>query len=355
MKSFNPWHRFFHLREQVVLSFIVLAGMIIRLWVATQNNLWRDEVYNYFSSKENSFIDLLLQNHWDTLHSSFYFVFLYFWRQLSIDPNFIRLPSLLLSIVIMVLIPILCKKMFPKITVFPFITLVLYAFSPAQISLNVVARPYPYIIVLIICSLLLFTHIIHHTNLPRKYIWFFSLVSSLIWFTDYSGVWLLIVYILYLIIYKLFYKPDKVQMKNILHISFFSFFFSLPWVILFILRLPNTLFISTNTYAGNFIDPIGGNLWQLAFFANILHDHILIQKGLLNATIISSCIILISFLGIVVSGKENKKNSLLLALLAIVPFFVSFLFSIVVSPIFIGRNLHIVNFVLLIGLCNLIT
>src|SRR3989344_3991389 len=136
LKSFL-WKRYFNTREQILLWLILIIGIIARLVIAFQSQLWRDEFYFFDISRTKSIFDLVFQNYWDTVHPSFYYIVIHFWQKISIDPLFLRFPGIIFSFFILYLIPILAIKIFPRNKPFAFILLILYGLSQTQISLNV--------------------------------------------------------------------------------------------------------------------------------------------------------------------------------------------------------------------------
>ncbi len=336
------WTKYFNKKERMVLFFILTVGLILRIVNAAVTQLWRDEVYIFFSSRDNSFINLLLQNHWDTAHPPLYFIFLHFWQKISINPFFLRLPSLVISIFILYLIPVLAKKISSKQKLFPYLSLIFFSFSNTQISLNMVARPYPFVIVFMLISMIIFLDLLEQKNIKDKLnkIISFSVINFFIFFSDYSGIWLLFSYGIYWFIYFfLFNVSDKEHRNFVFKGLLLSLMACLLWVPYLIINLNKSLGLETQLQpqfeTGNILQPFLNNL---PFFTGFLSDKI------------STIILLISLFGLIKLFKDNKKTGLFLSLIFICPIILSYAFSIVVQPIFMGRNLLVVNIILIFGM-----
>lgn len=324
-----------------------MMGLILRIINAAVTQLWRDEVYVFFSSRDNSFINLLLQNHWDTAHPPLYFIFLHFWQKISINPFFLRLPSLIISILILYLIPVLAKKISSKSKWFPYLSLFFFSFSNTQISLNMVARPYPFVIIFMLISMIIFLDFLEEKNIQdglSKAI-SFSAINFFIFFSDYSGVWLLLSYGIYWFIYFFLLKKSDREHRDLVFKSLLlSLMTCLLWVPFLLINLNKSLSLELQLKSqfetGNIFHPFLNNL---PFFTGFLSDKI------------SKMILIISLLGLIKLFKDNKKTGLLLLLIFICPIILSYAFSIIIQPIFMGRNLLIVNIALIFGMSYLLS
>ena len=356
LKKAHIWGPLFSFKEQLALGVLLVGGMTIRGIALYNSQLWRDEVYNFFSSVNHSAIDLLFQNQWDTLHASFYFVFLHFWSKISINPDYLRIPSMAASLIILYLSPVLAKKLFPKLTFAPFIFLFLVSVSQTLISLNVVVRPYPFVIAMMFASFILFLDIINNSKTSLTKIILFIVINTGIGFTDYCGVWLILSYYIYAAIYLFFWKPEKKIITNTLISLFLTAMFAVTWVLLFVVNAQNSFRIAKNTYQEFYIDnPILGNLWQLSFFSSSLPTDIFVNNNINYELILAGVIVVLACIGIGLAYMHEKKHAMLLTIITFFPFISSFLFSIWFSPIFIGRNLNIVHIGILLGLTILIS
>ncbi len=351
-KKLNIWNQYFKKKEQLILFFLLLGGLILRIINAAQTQLWRDEVYIFFSSKDNSFVNLLLQNHWDTAHPPLYFIFLHYWAKLGITPLFLRLPSLICSFFILYLIPVLAKELYKKTKYLPFLTLFFFSFSHTQISLNMVVRPYPPAILFMIASLICFFKLAFGKNKPtKKLIILFSALSFLAFFSDYSTVWLLLGYWAYYFCLIFFLKKNKRDSSFLLNALLMASIFCLLWAPIMVLKLKNSFSLEgdlVESFRGK--NPLLANLWQIPFFIGTTEKDLVFRPDFLSKNIINLflffCIPVISTFLI----RRDKEKSLLIFLLFFLPPVSSFAVSLVLPPIFVARNLLITNIIYILCL-----
>ena len=206
--SFPLWNSYFSGREQVILFILLLLGTTLRVINALFTQLWRDEVYILFTSRNNSLWKLMTQQHWDTAHPPLYFIFLHFWQMVSMQPFWLRLPSLIASFFILYLVPILAVKITRKYKFFPFIFLFLFSVSLTQMSLNTVVRPYPFAILFALVSLILFLTMLENEKKNTKTLPYFIVANTLAIFTDYSTIWLFLTYFVFFCIYYFYHKKS---------------------------------------------------------------------------------------------------------------------------------------------------
>lgn len=350
------WSTYFNRKEFFILGGLLIVGLFIRIYIALTTQLWRDETYFFFISHHSTFIDLVLQNYWDTVHPSFYYIIIHFWQKISVHPHFLRSLSLVISLGILYLTPLLPAKLFPKYKQLPYIFLFFYSLSPTQISLNVVVRPYPLVILLAMVSIILFIDIVRTKKKCTTKIVFFACINGLIGYTDYSGIWLVMSYYVTYLIYVL-NNDEGHTYRNLRHALALSVLTAIPWLIFFLLNTTRIFELSSVSLSSVFTtpNPIKSNLWQLAFFSNTLYSDLFIQKNIVTIDILSIILILVSMIGIIIISKDYLKEKILIVTVIVFPFISSFLYSILFSPIFLGRNLHIVSFALLIGMSVFIT
>jgi hypothetical protein len=334
------WKKYFNKKERIVLSILLVIGLLLRVVNAFATQLWRDEVYIFFTS-QNSVINLLLQRHWDTAHPSLYFIFLHFWQKINITPIFLRLPSLIISIFILYSIPVIAKKLNPKNAIFPYLALFFYSFSHAQISLNMVARPYPFVILFMLISIVVFLEFLKRKadKIGKKEIILFVLANFFIFFSDYSGIWLLFSYSIFFIFYFLMFHDESSRKKTIFKGLLLSLLFCSILLPILIINLSTSLGLETQLIAqfntGSLLTPI--------------FEHITFFSGATSVNL-SIVIFLISLLGGAKLLIDNKKSGLFLLSILICPIILSYIFSLLVKPIFMGRNLLLVNIAVIFGL-----
>lgn len=205
---------------------LVILGMIVRVINALYTPLWRDEIYIFFISRNNSLWKLITQQHWDTAHPPLYSIFLHFWQMVSINPFWLRLPSLIASFFILYLIPIMAIKISKRYKSFPFIFLFLFSISHTQISLNMVVRPYPFISLCVIISLILFIKLVNEKQEDKKISAAFVLVNFIGFLIDYSIAWLFGCYFVFYFVNLLINRNSKKKEDHVFNALFFSFLVS---------------------------------------------------------------------------------------------------------------------------------
>jgi hypothetical protein len=337
LRKYKHWHK-------VLICSVYIFALIIRVVFAKNVQLWRDEVYIFYVSRGNGFWDLLLQNHWDTLHPPLYFIFLHYWQKLSISPLFLRLPSLIASAFSLWMVIKIAKRYFGRYKYMPIVSLVFFAFSQPQISINTLARPYAFVTLAILLSLYYFVDVFE----SGKHWFLFGLLNFVVFFSDYSGVWLLVSYLFFIIFILLKRRLKNMKkMLGLIQSSIVTLFLSIFWIPFFIKGLGNALQMEKSG--------LGAYQWktglqQLPFFAGVLNGDILIRLGIIDGIWLSWLIIFVSIFGILVIGKYAKKYSVFFAILMILPIVLSLSFSVLISPIFLARNLHVVTIPILLGL-----
>ncbi|MFZ2026565.1 MAG: hypothetical protein WAV30_04740 [Microgenomates group bacterium] len=213
-KKFFPfplWNAYFSIREQLFLFILVLVGMTLRIINAIYTPFWRDEIYIFYTAHTNTLWQLITQQHWDTAHPPLHSIFLHFWQLISIEPLWLRLPSLITSFFILYHLPILVISVSRKFKSLPFIFLFLFAISHTQISLNMVSRPYPFVSFLTILSLIFALRLHSQKNVQIKDTVPFICVNVLGFCIDYSFIWL---FMTYFFVFIVFLIKDK-ERKNI--------------------------------------------------------------------------------------------------------------------------------------------
>ncbi len=361
MKIFvNPWKNYFTKRNQGILGVLLIAGLMFRAVTVYYNQFWRDEAENFFFGNVVPFQNLLFLKGVATTHPPLYFIFLQFWQKISYQPFFLRIPSLVASFFILLLVPVAAKKILPKSSIlFPSLALFFFSFSHTQVSLNVVARPYPFVILLMWVSIILFLSLINEKNsknISKQRILVFCLVNFLMFLTDYSSVWLLLTYWIFWFFYYLFFKRDKKLRWTIFKILLFTLLLSSLWLPILIKNLPSSLnALGHLKYAFRSINPLRTVLKEVPFFVGVTDSDIFyrfIFHHYLKAALVLSVLCMVGLVKILL---QNKRTGLFLLLLVFCPVITSFLFSFFISPIFIGRNILEVNIALLFGMASFFT
>lgn len=345
------WNKYFTLKEQLALSVLTIAGLALRIINALQAPFWRDEAYIFFTSRYCSLMTLLLQRHWDTAHPPLYFLFLHFWAKVGNDPFLMRLPSLVTTIFILYAIPLVGILVWPTNKKFSFLLLFFYVFSHAQISLNMVARPYPFTILFILVSLGYFYQLRKKERFQKRDAVLFGVLNFFVFFADYSGVWLLLAYAAYIAgAFVLRRKVNPAIVKGLAITGFFC----LLWFPVMLKNMPQSFHLERNLEK-NFVNvnPLLSNLGEFGFFSSTTESDFPVKYEFFsNSSQLkwSLLITLVALAGLVFYCRRKKPNDPFPLLMFFAPLTGSFLFSLLIYPIFLSRNLFIVNIAEIFGL-----
>lgn len=245
--SFPFWDVFFSRREQFFLFLLVLGGLVLRIINAIDTPFWRDEIYIFYVARTNTLWQLVTQQHWDTAHPPLYSVFLHFWQMISIHPFWLRIPSIITSFFLLYLIPILAVKIAKNNKRLPFVLLFLFAISNTQISLNMVARPYPFVSLISVIALIHLLDLYSLSPLSLKKTLPFILVNALGFYVDYSFVWLFFTYMFVLTVQ--FFRDAQKRTTIIILVQslFITGIILIPAFIMLFSRLPQSFKLESQT------------------------------------------------------------------------------------------------------------
>lgn len=303
---------------------LVLTSFIIRIYFAFSTDLWLDEVLSLQNATLISSLDLIFSKgmYWDFHHPPLYFFMLKIWSFISLEDDWLRLLNLIFFIPSVYLIFLIGKKIKDKYV--GMISALLFCFHPFFINLSFQLRPYS---VAIFISLLAFLFFLRHykkNNLNDHLKTSFLFALGI--FIDYSIVWLLLpifIYSIYLYLIK------NNAYKNIIKIIFYSLIISSYQVFI----LFKTIFILQKKP--------GGVSSDIHFISNEFFRMI----GFQGSEPIGFLLFFLILLSIIFFLIRNQKNNtyLLIGLMFLVGPVISMLLSLLVSPIFLSRNLFISN------------
>lgn len=345
IKKINILNRFFKKKELFFLFFFLFLTMFIKVVTALMTQLWRDEVYIFLTAKENSFLSLLLQRHWDTAHPPLYFIFLKLWGNYFYSPFLLRVPSLIVSFLILYCIPILVKKIDRENFYLPFVSLFFISFSHFHNSLTIVVRPYPFEIFFVLVSLIIFIDILNNNfQISWKKSLFWGLTAGIAFLFDYSAIWFVAGQFIFLGIHmflNFFKKKKKTFQFFFVGINVFLFFF----ILIFPLILSNIKqsfrlerYLALNFFKNPLVH-IKDNLLQLF---GVTYEDILFKLGLTNDFIIVFYIIL-NLLGFLFLFFRKKLLALFILIEELTVIVLPLVFSFFIYPIFLARHLNVFN------------
>ncbi len=340
-------------KERILVFLLVLIGIALRIIIAKETQLYRDEVYDFDSARIYSFKDIVLYKYWDIFHPPLYFLFLKIWLLVGNTPFILRLPGVIASGLVLFLIPILARKILPHSNIFPFVFLFFFAFSRTQASIGVMVRQYSFEILFMVLSLIVFLTIINKKHSMHKNAYaIFTVVNILVFFGDYSGLWLIGSYFLFIFIGFLTKIIERKALESLLNSLLVSTSFFLLWAsVFFIKELPEALKVVHGGFEKNGFSAFQALLFNMPFFTGASFSDVPLVYGITKSIIQwSFALFIFSMVGFFFLYKKEQKNFLFFLVMATAPIVVSLSVSMLFFKIFIDRNLIIVNIALIVGL-----
>lgn len=328
--------------KNVPIFLFILIGIVLRVEKIISTQLYRDEVYDIFWSQGSSLRQLLSYNYWDTFHPPAYFIFLKYWQRISIDPLFIRFPGVFSFLITSILLVILAKKISPRSFLLPFILVVLFSFSSTQLTMNILARQYILVIPLMVLSLIMFIGILEGDKSKKLY---FTIVTLMAFFADYSSIWLILSYclcVLFGFVAKKHYKQILFPMIIITTTIFF-------WVFLFMLeKIGFFSSILNKNYSSGGIITLNNLLNYIGWFTGIDMPKLAINFSIIRS--VDILFLVFGYMGLAYYIKKgNKYIGILLMIILTVPVIISFIITKFFLYIFVHRNLVFVNIAFILG------
>lgn len=176
-------------KKQYFFLLIFLVGFILRFISAVKNDFWVDEATGFFISTRFSLGDIVLGRA-DPPHNFLYYLLLRLISRINTSVLFLRMPSLVLSLMNMVLVYKIAEKL--KINKYFALTcLALFAVSPYQIEYAWWARMYAMVLFFSLASI----YFLIKLYFSKRKIWgvLFIAANFLGYCTDYSFIWYLLV------------------------------------------------------------------------------------------------------------------------------------------------------------------
>lgn len=333
----------------IIIGILIVGATLLRVNLANTSQMSRDEVYTFFVARENNLENLVLQKHWDTAHPPAYYVFSHYWQKLGFSPLILRLPSLIISITTLALVPVMTYA-FGFSSLFSCFFLMFLTISPRFAVLMMLARPYFLELSMATLSLICFADILRG---GRRLLNHFVIFSTLTFMADYSGVWLLTSYGFYWLISNLLLKSEKNNDLNIILFKRLCYIFVLivPSIYLLSKHFSNSISLEMGLiplFRGEG-SAILKNLYQLPSFVSSLSSDFFVRTGLLSMDQWTFTLILISLVGLWKIFYANKKVGLYVVIFFLFPTIFSFVYSLYFTPIFLAINLNLVSFAAIFG------
>ena len=328
--------------KNVFIFLFILIGIVLRVEKIISTQLYRDEVYDLFWSQSSSLRQLLSYNYWDTFHPPAYFIFLKYWQLISIDPLFIRLPGVFSFLITSILLVILAKKISPRSFLLSFILVVLFSFSSTQLTINILARQYILVIPLMVLSLIMFIEILEGDKSKKLY---FTIVTLMAFFADYSSIWLILSYCLCVLFGFVAKKRYKQILFPITIITMTIFF----WVFLFMIeKIGFFSSVLNKNYPSGGFSIIDNLLNYIAWFTGIDLPQLAINSSITR--IVEIFFLVFGYMGLVYYMKKgNKYIGILLIIILTVPVIISLIITKFLLYVFVHRNLIFVNIAFMFG------
>ena len=309
----------------------------------------------FFTSWRRNIEQIIFSPSWDIpSHPPITHILLHFWQKVSINLYWLRLPSLVFSCLFLFLVPLVVRMVFPEEKTMPFLVLVSLVFSHPLVSLGFQLRPYALELFLMVLSLFLFFYMWNRKTESKKWPVFNGLLLFLMFLTDYSSVWLLLVYFVFCC--YLFFKNEKRIFRNFLSRSLFLLgLLSLCWLPFFFRWLP--LAFQGEEYLRDYD---GGRVGLPIFF---LEGRRLVGIGDKESPFVPAIfrsnayfllLISLSLLGNWFFRRRYKLKADFFLILLILPIIISFLFSKYFTIIFLWRNLIVVHLAFVVNFCFLV-
>ena len=292
---------------QIIIT-VLLIATVLRIFQINNRPLWYDELQSV-THASLPFRDIFFSTLRYDPHPPLHILQLSFWLMLGTDDAWIRMNSVLWSLLTFIPLYLLGRRLFNQTCAL--ISIFVFAISPMAIFYAQEVRPYAMQIFLITLSIYLLEISIDNQH-NKKYISIFSVSFLLTLYSQGASFLLLIPFSLYTIMrlggIRQSFAP---QNRPILISEFIVFILTLPWIL-----------VASKTSVGHLISP---NLVQVAYDITAL---LLGPNHQLNTLL--SCILILTIAFCLLSSNEIRKFAFCFV---IIPIFTAFFISIAVRPI----------------------
>ena len=320
-----------------VLVVIIFLGVFLRLHYGFSTDLWGDEAISFFIAKNTSWFDLIFSgpNYYDTVHPPFYYLFLKFFLIISNHDIYLRAISLILFFPSAYLVWLIGRQIGDKTEAL--FALALFSTHPLLVNLSFQVRSYSLTMFLVLVSIYEFILQLKAPSSTKGIL--LGITLSLSFWTSYASIWLIIGLFLFLLMQIL--KHGKKIITSFI-----------PTILVFIFLSIFQFFKLLSALFAEFVagSVIAGSVfsfnWQ--WFLQELELLTGLQVGFFSlfVLIIVPCIFL---------QRNREKISYLMTILFVGSIFLSALFSIFSSPIFLARQLLVSAIALVFIIAKLAT
>lgn len=330
--------------ENINIFYAIFAfGVCLRLVRAFYVvDLDQDEALNYNDVVYNTFANLFKRdNYIDHDHPPLSFVMHKIWLMFFHSEYSLRVPSFLFSIISILIIIIISKKLFSKDRSLMLSFPLYFCASSFFVLFGVLFRTYSMGILLSLFMLNIYIDIYRGEQLNKKITasnyWLLGATAGVALFTEYSAIWPIIAIVIF-----------SILKKHVKKLSFLAILagvaMNIPWFLFsFLSNFTKILdskksMLSLNS-AYDYLN-VAASFFDLKFLVRINNNFLLLM---VIAIPLSIC-------GILRYSKKNQDLSKFLLISLIVPNLISIAFSLTISPVFDFKNLWFSNLILLIGL-----
>lgn len=303
-------------KQKILLLLIILAGLLLRLFRLGYHDIWYDEG-----------ISLTLARHYQDLWSApLYYSILHFWIKLFGRFEFsLRFPSFIFSTLCIPAIYTVSKKLFNRKT--GLIAAAIMAFSPMQIWYAQEARPHSLALLLGIIS----TYFLIMTAKGGLKRWvYFTIFSILGLLSSEFYIVLLLAHALIFIAYTLNTSNKNAAKSLFLSLFIISLSF-LPWALRYLDKL---IYIRDGFWVPMpDISSLKITFENLLLGYNLSHVHYLIADTLIVLLLI------FAFKSVYSGTTKTRGNFYACLFMALFPILSIYVFSKIIVPVYLDRNL----------------
>ena len=298
----------------------LLLGTFIRFNYGLTTDLWNDEALSYFTAKNTTYQDLFLSigKYDDFVHPPFYYIFLKTCLLFGNNESWLRLISLFWFIPSLVLVFLIGRDI--KNTQAGLITGSLFSLHPLFNNLAFQVRSYSMVIFFLLLALYFFLKQLKKYSLKGQLLT--GLLLSISFYIDYASVWLIVSILIFNIILLIQKKRvlAKATFSTLLFFGFFSFY---------------QIYVFVKSAISNDPNAIPGSVVLINIFRVTRELNLITGLGFSLLTLL----ILIATLLPIFKNKNN--NVIFLTIATYVPLILSLVYSLLIKPVFLARNLFL--------------
>ena len=336
---------------------ITALGFFLRFNAAVKQSFWQDEVYIFNISRTNTVNQILSMEHDDISHPQLYYLLSHWLANINTSPIFLRLPSLVASLLTLPLIYLIGKTVFGPVP--GILSMLVFAVHPFYINQGFQAKMYGLVYLFVIGSL--YSLILALKTGKFRWIITSAILAALSLYTDYSAIWYVISILVAGLAGRLIWKKSFVNSySSVLFIVFLTIILYVPNIKLFIFHLPTA--IHDESYLSEFrYWNISSTLMNFSGLWSIMSYFYRTNQAVAVFALMSLVVVaagLLCFLSQTIAFRLREKNEnfqrfflLFLLISYFLPVFLTYAFSFI-SPIFISRNLWISGLIFVYGIAT---